>query len=138
MTIKIHGAKLSDQAFTIDLGHEEVTWNVTRIQRDADCGLFGPAQRFAIEAMKAPDWSKGNLDRDKVNWIKRQPYILGSPALAIANPSDSLYEILCFCDGQHRMTARWELQLPYFDTFVVPYDRERAYRVTIEMTKALP
>lgn len=120
-----------DMSFDIELGGEEITWNVTRLLREAEAGGFGPPALLRTDTLKPSDWSKGNLDRAKVDAIKRSPAALDRPAVLIQNPPGSAYEFACFCDGQHRIAARMELGLADCSAFVVPWDRERDFRITI-------
>jgi hypothetical protein len=130
-TIILRGANITDTCFSFESPDEgEVTWNVTRLQDAADAGRFGAAQEFIIESLTPPDYSKGFLDPERIAWLKKNPRILDIPAIAIASKVAGRLRI--FCDGQHRMTARYELKLPTFSTYVVPVDVERRFRITIE------
>lgn len=130
--IRISGGEFTDTGFTLEAVTPPITWNVTRLQRDADAGKFGPSRSIPMDRTRGPDWSRGNLSRATVDYIKAHPDILNKPGLVIASPPGSPYPYLCFCDGQHRGTARWELGLPDVSFFVVPAEVEKNYRVTVE------
>jgi hypothetical protein len=126
--VRIFGASLLDDYFTLTTpGLEEITWNVTKLQKAAEAGAFGDAIEMPMAIMPAPRYDLGNLERDKVDAFKYRPDILERPAIAIASAPERL---LCFCDGQHRLTARYELKLETFLTFVVPETVERQFRIT--------
>jgi hypothetical protein len=130
-TIILRGGAITDTCFSFDSPDEgEITWNVTRLQDAADAGQFGAAQTFGMDGLTPPDYSKGNLDPARIAWLKKNPRILDIPAIAIASKEPGRLRI--FCDGQHRMTARYELKLPMFSTYVVPVDVERRFRITVE------
>lgn len=128
--IRIMGAELADTCFSIDTPDEgEIVWNVSKIQRAADRGDFGPAQDFDMSILPAPRYDLGFLDKAKIEAFKRSPEILGRPALGVEAPTPG--HIRCFVDGQHRLTARYELNLRDFAAFVVPISVERNFRITV-------
>lgn len=134
-TIKVSGAGFNDMTFSIEHEGEELMWNVTKIRQAANRGLFDPLVRIPMDCLPPPDYSTGNLELDRIAWIKDHPEILNEPGLAIAAPDGSDYGILCMCDGNHRITARWELKLPDFDVFIVPWPVQFLYRAKIELIK---
>lgn len=122
-----------DQIFTLEADGVEKTWNVTRLERDAAAGKFGQPQVFRCADLPAPDYSKGNLDLEKIERMKLPgDTAIDVPCIAIGNPPGSKTPCLCFVDGQHRVSARYELGLPTFATYVVPHDVEQEYRVIFE------
>lgn len=126
----VTGVGLLDQVFTITLKTgETVVWNVTKLIAAAKAGAFGPA-RFAPTADLPPDdWSSWDeTDRAKVDAIKKLPAVLDEPAIAIESPNPN-FALLCFADGQHRITARHELGLPEFAFYIVQTAVERHFRV---------
>jgi len=130
-TLRITGATLLDDGFSLDLGPPEGTvhWNVSKIWRAVRKGVFGFPHRYPIEVAGANDWESGNLERSRVDWIKEHPRVLELPAIAIEK--DEL-QLLCFCDGNHRIAARVELGLPDFRAWVVPCGVEKDYRAKFE------
>lgn len=126
----ITGVALTDTVFTITLyTGEVVTWNVTRLQRAADAGEFGPPRYARTCDLPPAEWSEwGGLDRAKVDAIKANPAALNKPAIAIASPRPE-YFINCFADGQHRITARQEMGLAEVAFYLVPVALERSFRV---------
>ncbi len=126
----VTGAALTDDCFTITLRTgETVTWNVTKLNRAAKAGEFGPpvfAPTRDLPPARWDDWT--DVDRATVEWIKQNPEVLNEPAIGIASPNPD-YFINCFADGQHRITARQELGLPEISFYVVPLSKERRYRI---------
>lgn len=118
--------------FSIEMDGHLVTWNVTALQVAVRDGLFGPPQQLDLSLLPPSDWSKGFMTRSRVDQIKRDPAMLADPAIAIQNtPARQRVGglLYCFADGQHRITARQELQLSVFRTYIVPHDRERDFRL---------
>lgn len=131
--MKVHvvrGALLTDQVFTITLATgETVTWNVTKLNDAARRGEFGRVRYAATCDLPPADWSSWDAtDRATVDHIKTDPRILAEPAIAIASPNPD-FAINCFADGQHRVTARQELKMLEVYFYLVPPERERAFRV---------
>lgn len=128
---RIVGASPLDDVFSIDHLGEEIMWNVTRLRDAAKAGKFGPP-RFAATVDLPParwdDWDE--TDRKKVDAIKANQELLDDPAIGIASPIEA-FAMLCFADGQHRITARQELALPEIAFYLVPTTVEGDYRVTI-------
>ena len=131
MTIVIiNNAALTDTVFTTEICGEEVTWNVTRIEQAIREEEWWPYTLEVSDQIK-PDYSKGNLDKDKVNLFKSRREILSIPVIGILSPTPDV--IRCFCDGSHRLSAIYELGLPTFRVYLVSADRERLFRVNINM-----
>ena len=122
---------ITDVVFTLEAVDPPITWNVSRLQRAADAGMFGGPVVIPTRNIPAPDWALGGLSRERVDFLKRNQALLDEPTIAIENPPGAPAAILCFVDGQHRVTARVELGLPYVRSFIVPHDVERQYRVEI-------
>lgn len=127
---RVHGARLTDDVFEITLKTgETVVWNVTKLNASARAGLFGSVRYAPVADLPPSDWSTWDShDRATVDHIKTDPVLLEAPAIAIASPNPE-FALLCFADGQHRITARQELGLAEFAFYVVPTIMERAYRV---------
>lgn len=106
---------------------ETIFWNVTAIKLAARNGLFGPAVSFAVAELTDPCWR--GLDREKVERFRACPEALAAPAIAIEAPEPG--ELLCFVDGNHRITALQANRADLFWTFVVPSRRERLYRLRV-------
>lgn len=130
-TFQIIGGSPTDQCFTLEAVTPNITWNVTRLRRDALSNLFGPPVSIPTESVPPPNWQNGNLLRDRVDWIKAHPEILNEPSIAIAEAPGSARPVLCICDGNHRVTARQELGLPQVSFYLVPHEMEKSYRITI-------
>lgn len=131
--IKIVGCDITDTVFEITLlTGEEVVWNVSRLQRAAQAGAFGAVRYAPTSDLLPPCWEEwSGLDRAKVDAIKRNQAALAEPAIAIASPNPA-FAILCFADGQHRITARQELGLSEVSFYLVPQPLERCYRIRME------
>lgn len=128
---RVHGARLTDQIFEITLQTgETIVWNVTKLRAAVGAGEFGTPRFAPIADLPPAVWSAWDAtDRAKVDHIKGDPAVLDEPAIAIASPNPD-YALLCFADGQHRITARQELRLQEFAFYLVPVEQERAFRVT--------
>jgi hypothetical protein len=126
----LRGGHITDTVFTLSdcFRGEEITWNVTKLQDAADRGEFERI-KLALDLVPPPNWESGNLDRERVDGIKNTPHALALPAIVIENEPGYPHKYLCFCDGQHRITARQELGLGDFEAFVVPHDVEKRFRV---------
>lgn len=134
--ILIEGASLADLIYEITLaGGEQVIWNVTKLQRACNAGEFGPPLRLPTALLQPPDFSKGYLDRAKIERLKRIPDVLHMPAIAVRTPPGSPHEFYCFVDGNHRIVALQELGVEHFTAFAVPHERERAFRVTEDIIR---
>lgn len=127
--VYINGCSISDLAFTLDARFtgEEITWNVTKLKRDAAAGIFGDPSRLPMHLIPPmTDADKANIDWKKVALFAECPNILVEPVISIGSPTG----ILCFVDGSHRLVARQQRGFPSFDTYIVPHDIERRYRIT--------
>lgn len=132
--LRISGGTLTDDCFSIVTPDEgEITWNVTKLQDAADTGRFGKPETFETASMPPADWSKGFLDRERVDGIKASSLARDIPAILIGSPPGRGFRFRCICDGQHRITARMELKLPTFKAFVVPWDVEKQFRVAFSL-----
>lgn len=140
-TIVIRGAGLGDDAFTTDpaVFGVRISWNATRIARDAAAGAFGAPEKVPMSLMpELPPAAVANID-----WLK----VFGQMAAHIDAPSTSpltvpvlqvlvqlqeqLYRVPV--DGNHRIMARRMLGMPYFESYVVPENLESRYRITEEI-----
>src|SRR4051812_44545917 len=119
----IGGVSPIDDIFSITLVTGEfVGWNITRLNAAARRGEFGPPRYAPVADLPPAKWSSwGDEDRATVDWLKapENRKVLDEPAIAIASPNPS-FAISCFADGQHRITARQELELPEFSFYLVP------------------
>lgn len=132
--IKVHvisGGSLADDMFTITLqSGETVSWNVTKLERSAKAGEFGPPVYVRTSQIPPPRWETWDEnDRKTVDWIKEHPDVLNDPAIAMQSENPD-YLFSCFPDGQHRITARQELGLDEVSFYVVPLSMERRFRIT--------
>lgn len=132
----LDGGTLSDQVFELETDDEgTIAWNVTRMEQAAKAGQFGPARVFATRLL--PPSKYENVSRAKIEAIKTQPDILDKPIIGIGRKTklgDPAF-IRCIADGNHRLIARIELDLPDFAIWIVPPERERDYRVDIRIVK---
>lgn len=140
--IRIHGAAMTDTMFTTDVAifGAEISWNVTRIQRDADAGMFGEPTIIAMSQLPPmSSLADANVDWEKVSSMIRA-HDLNPASSAVSKPAlqvmvharDTLYRIPV--DGNHRICARRIIGYPTFSSYVVPEDIERDYRITQETT----
>lgn len=128
--IRVQGANLTDQVFTITLRTGEVvTWNVTKLEAAAKAGVFGLPRYLPTADLPPADWTNWDAeDRAKVDYLKHDLVTLNEPAIVIESENpDFLFS--CFADGQHRVTARQELKMRECAVYVVPLTMERAFRV---------
>lgn len=116
-------------AFEIEIDGEIFRWNVSHIWQEANKGAFGRPVRLLMKNTNPTDWSKGFISRATVESIKLNLEALHSPVLAIEAPPPAVKELLCFCDGQHRVTARRELLFPDVLSYIVPWNMERQFRI---------
>lgn len=135
----ISGCSIGDVVFSTDpaIFGIEVTWNVTRIQRDADAGRFGKPETQPVSVL--PPMS--SLATANVDWGKVAAMVTGyhaDPARSVlVKPSlqvavfvgERLYRIPV--DGNHRICARRILGMPDFPFYTVPPAVESHYRVTV-------
>ena len=131
-TLRIVGASATDDIYCHDFhdGLGEITWNMTRIERDAKAGVFGKPKTW----VGIPEMDKDyllNTDRAKVERFKLRPDILKIPVIAIEGKDlgPDCLSVECFCDGNHRLVAMAELGIDTFRLFLVPRELEKSYRV---------
>lgn len=130
--------KAGDVTFTTDPGilGAQVTWNVTRIERDARDGAFGKQISVPMSIL-APltremaaniDWSKvekmlgAHLQRPN-----ESPLDIPILQVAVNLPDGRIMRIPI--DGNHRICARRIAGYPDFKCYVVPPKLEGLYRV---------
>jgi hypothetical protein len=141
--IRISGCSIGDDVYTTsaEILGEEIRWNVTRIQRDADAGKFGEATIVPM-AMLPPmtDAMRQNVDWPKVEGMVRTydlnpaGSIINKPALQVmAEIGGQLMRLPI--DGNHRICARRLIGHATFACFVVPLEIERRYRVIEEVIR---
>lgn len=145
----IRGANAFDVTCHLNTeGLAGVTYNVTRITRDAISGRFGaPHADFVdqLETLKPEDeWR--NLDRAKVYHMVAQHTsgvkvpnhfrpgttcsILDIPLLAVETRVHGIILARAPVDGNHRLKGRMLLGMKTLARYVVPETMERMYRVT--------
>lgn len=134
----IRGCSIGDDVFSTDpaIFGVEITWNVTRIQRDADAGRFGPPETQPVSILPPmSSLANANVDWDKVAAMvagyRADPErsILKKPSLQVAVAiRETLYRLPI--DGNHRICARRLVGLPDFAFYTVPPGMELRYRVT--------
>lgn len=134
----IRGCSINDTVFSTDpaIFGVEITWNVTRIQRDADAGMFGKPVTAPVSILPPMSTlANANVDWDKVAGMvtayhadaARSPVV--KPALQVSVLiGETLYRIPV--DGNHRICARRILGMPDFSFYTVPTMVEARYRVT--------
>lgn len=138
--IHIAGADTGDLIFSTSLPDvPEITWNITRMQRAALLGFFGPPKRVAMtELPPLTDQARANIKwkkvRKMVKGYRKGPgrVTLEMPALMVLFRSGGLLR-RAPVDGNHRITARRELGLPDFICHEVPADMEGHFRVTMDI-----
>lgn len=134
----ISGCSINDDVFSTDpaIFGVEITWNVTRIQRDADAGRFGKPETVPVSILPPMSTlANANIDWDKVASMVTAYHV--DPARSpVVKPSlqvgvligETLYRIPV--DGNHRICARRLLGMPDFSFYMVPPTVEARYRVT--------
>jgi hypothetical protein len=138
MTDKSHillmsGCGLGDTVFTMDkrLTGEEIMWNTTRIQRDAEAGRFGPPIQRAFATWPAmTTGERANIDWQKVARFAQSAEIMAKPAIVV-DLDAGMETHRHIVEGNHRICAREQRGLPFFEIFVVPRHIEAEYRVTL-------
>lgn len=166
--LRLVGASILDVAFALNTpGFPEIMWNITRIERDAFSGRFGPPRDAVFADLTLTDVN-GNvvdqwrhLDRAKVrqiiedahkpkicvNWEKPYPTddgysgkiamdLIDLPIIAVELIRDEVMHLFPI-DGNHRMMAREVMGYKGFRRFVVPYQLEGEYRITMEEVQCL-
>lgn len=122
---------LTSKSYRIEINNEEIIWDVDAITTAISLGLFGSPLTFAMEDAPPNYSNPNNFSRLRVEAIKNDIARLAMPAIAIGAPSmrPGLMAILCFCDGNHRLIARYELGCKTFSAWIVPWPTERLYRI---------
>jgi hypothetical protein len=151
--INLLGCALTDTQFTLDpaIWGEEVSWNVTRIQRDACEGAFGPPEVVPMsllppmtrEHSKNIEWERVHrllLAHASRTGLSKSGVVVGETPLDIP-----VLQVLFVhrgdlhrlpIDGNHRITARQFLGMQDFRSFIVPEELEGRYRITMEEVDA--
>jgi hypothetical protein len=102
-------------------------WNVTRIRNDAEAGHFGPPIIRKMSVMPPQQAAHtANIDWPKVLRICQMPDVLAKPILCV--DCDGNRHVV---DGNHRLAARHRLRMEFFETYIVPSEMEKRYRVVI-------
>ncbi len=141
--VHIEGAELKDVAFKINVPDlPPLSWNVTRIQRDADAGLFGKPLVIPTSVMpKLTNEMHANVDWFKVQamimnyaqWCAdgKEPleHIINKPSLHVMLRTGPKQLMRIPVDGNHRIMARILMGAADFQTFVVPSRLEEHYRI---------
>lgn len=126
-TITMTGISITDEIHQLDpkITGQFVVWNVTRIQRDADFGMFGPPIRRPLHLIPPMhDAERANVTMQKVGAMLLLPAIVDKPILTVQHGL-----VRRIVDGNHRICARQLLSLIDFETYVVPPEVEGNYRV---------
>jgi hypothetical protein len=141
--IDIVGAEQGDVTFTLNMPPlPNITWNVTRIQRDADAGKFGKPIRIARSEMPP----LGPRERENVDWDKVRGMVLATadqyvngvpiertflekPVLHVLLRGFGHHTIRLPVDGNHRILARFIAGADDFYSYVVPAEQEADYRI---------
>lgn len=134
----IGGVSIGDDVFTTDpaIYGVDITWNVTRIQRDADAGRLGRPETLPMSALPPmSSLATANVDWDKIAGMvagyRTDPAqsVLRKPSLQVmVTIGETLYRFPV--DGNHRICARRLVGLPDFAFYTVPASIEARYRVT--------
>jgi hypothetical protein len=127
--ITLIGCKITDEVYDLDesIAGETMTWNITRIQRDADRGLFGPTIKRPMSVLPSVTAAHtANIDWHKVLRFAQMPEVLNRPVLCLDYNGGRH-----IVDGNCRICARQRLGLPDFETYIVPSEAERRYRVVV-------
>lgn len=108
-----------------------VWWNVSGAWVAAKHGALGAPEALPMSMVGPTDWSAGNVERSRVDWFKlhKNRRLLDLPVLAVEAPPPDTGSLLCFIDGQHRITARLELALEEVVAFVIPWHLEELFRL---------
>jgi hypothetical protein len=131
-TIVLVGADMADQTYQLDPQQNNglaIIWNITRIQRDADRGRFGPAIRRPMSVIPpATDATRANIDWQRVRELANDWYRIEQPLLQVELPIPGgvMRHIV---DGNHRLFARQARALQHFTTYIVPPEMEGDYRI---------
>lgn len=134
----ISGVSIGDQVFSTDpaIFGIDITWNVTRIQRDADAGRFGPPETAPMSVLPPMsslananvDWQKVASMIEKYKASPKDSVLLKPSLQVMVFVGETLYRIPV--DGNHRICARRVVGLPDFSFYTVPVAMESRYRVT--------
>ena len=131
-TLVITGIGVTDEIFQTDphINGQTLTWNISRIRRDAEAGFFGPPIRKPMSELPimSPE-EAANIDWARVDALSHRPELLDRPALYVERVRDGRHGYRYCVDGNHTVCARRKLGLADFATYVVPSDREENYRV---------
>lgn len=128
-TITFENCAITDEVYQLDqkLAGEAIIWNVTRIRRDAERGLFGPTIRRPMTTLPVPTPAHtANIDWRKVLDFAKRPGVLAIPILCL-----DCGEHRHVVDGNCRIAARQLAGLADFETFIVPDEIEYRYRVVV-------
>lgn len=126
-TMYLVGCAITDEVHQLDpsITGQFVMWNITRIQRDANFGMFGPPIRRPCDVVpEMTDAERLNIDFDKVSKFMFLADVYMKPILTVQHGI-----VRRIVDGNHRLCARKRLGLTTFETYIVPPDVEKNYRV---------
>lgn len=130
----ISGCSLRDEMFELDerIFGENITWNVTRLKHAALIGVFGkPLKSNICSIADMSDADKANIDWAKVERFAKLPEVFHEPAITVLTTLGNGDTHAIPVDGHHRLCARMNLGLAWYDTFVVPADMEREFRINV-------
>jgi hypothetical protein len=123
------GCSITDEVYDLDpsIAGKAIMWNITRIRKDAEAGLFGPPIRRPMSVIPPQTAAHtANIDWPKVLRFCQMPDVLAKPVLSLDCEGERH-----IVDGNCRLCARQRLGMLDFETFIAPSDLERAYRVVI-------
>lgn len=115
-----------------------ITWNVDAIKAAIVRGDFGRPKRHRMRILPPmSEEERANIDWEKVGGLMldyrrsdRKTAAVRIPAIQVIfqqHGEDFLRRV--FVDGNHRVTARRELGMDEFASYVVPPELERLYRI---------
>jgi hypothetical protein len=127
--IQFVGCSITDEVYDLDpsIAGKAIMWNITNIQRDAEAGLFGPPIIRKMSVMPPQEAAHtANIDWPKVLRFCQMPDVLAKPILSL--DCEGARHIV---DGNCRLCARQRLGLEFFETYIVPEEMEKRYRVVV-------
>lgn len=112
-------------------------WNVSAIKQAIDRGDLGKPRRFSMRVLPPmTEEERANIDWNKVGGMMLDYRLNPRKTAAVRIPSiqvimqmpgeDFLRRV--FVDGNHRVSARRELGMAEFASYVVPPELEKLYR----------
>lgn len=136
-TLVLVGCSLGNDVFTThaEIFGAEITWNVTRLRRAANDGVFGFADRIPMSALPPmSSLADSNIEWDKVHGMIAK-HSRGGLSGPLAEPAINVgvqigeKQWRIPVDGNHRICAWRMLGLEFWATYNVPPEIEGQYRV---------